>query len=333
MDSEKKWILGLCILLLVGVLAGFFTSCRRSIPQVPNNTDYDDDRYDDRDRSRSSDRRTTRVDISGGGDCEDDDECVDQCNELFRSGQSEKDCLALSVNEVDAIFVAFEEEDGLLADPNDNKIHEVHPEAIRLALGIKDDIWSDLVKDYSSKEAEHVLYWIANEVEVFETLILMEDDDEEDFLKDLFKQLKSTVQTALVTEIGDDAEPDETFMYWAAKSNNNKALEIAHIVLAENCSNGAIYSSTKMSEEYEESACTLGEVYCKKDGNEYIFEDIFEDILEEADNDLEEFIEAGGNGTDGLGVPSDDVDDVDGVCRTFCAIKTVPWWNKKATQC
>ena len=67
------------------------------------------------------------------------------------------------------------------------------------------------------------------------------------------------------------------------------------------------------------SACLLGELYCQKEDDDYIFEDVFENVV---DNELDNFIRGGKNNTtytDGLGIASSDYDDLEEVCGVICS--------------
>ena len=334
----------LSIVLSCTLLIAFFISlsaCNRGIRPRParavqDNNDRDTSSRRNNDRNDNDDRRSSGdSSLAGGGDCSKDDDCEEYCDELFTHRDATDDCLDLSVDEVEAIYDAFEEDNGFLAEPDgrNGDLDDVQPEAIELAQEIEDDIWTDLIDDYTRGEAEDVMEWMAEDSAIFAavTRSLEKDKDVDSFLEKLLKRFQSNVETALTEEIGYDAEPEETFMYRAR--DNRDLLEFTHAVLLQNCSG----SYSDVSEEVdEESACSLGEVYCKQDDDDnYIFEDVFEEIVQSADRSLQDYIEAdsGTNKVQGLEVDDDDSTDIEVVCEALCHSTRFGKSGRRAATC
>ena len=312
------YIFSFCIGL---ALVWGFASCKRGAAPAPQRFD-DRDRGDDR---RDPEPRPTRA---GGGECEGDEDCEEQCDELFGSGSDEKECLELTQNEVEAMFEAFNDDDGILADPDDDDLKDVYPEDIENLFEIDDNVWNKLIRKYSNSEAKDVLLWIAEDTDIFSAISSLDDDDDEDFLRDLLKESGSgDISNTLTQKIGDEYE--DNFIYIAQREGNDDAVELAHEILLNDCisdvhegvsSSNLIYTAARIpDEDYRDAACTLGEVYCKKRGSDYIFEDVFDELVENADG-LQDYIESErtrDKPKQGLGL-EDDSDELEKVCREFC---------------
>ena len=121
---------------------------------------------------------------------------------------------------------------------------------------------------------------------------------------------------AALEPLGDDADEDETFLYLADQEGNDQAVELVHELLWEECINDTQKDSTYGvvdEDDDQNSACLLGELYCKQEDNKYIFEDVFETLV---NHDLDNYIRSG-NGANyrgGLDLASSDYDDLDVVC-------------------
>ncbi len=328
----KKHIVLVCVILFsIGLLSTVFSSCQRNQNRGIDDRDRRDRGYDtDRDVTRrdrgsstssSSCERSTR---EGGGVCENDDDCDDQCDDLFNS-RDYQECLDLTVNEVQGMWNAFDEDDGILEDPDEDDLEDVHPDDIKNALDIDERIWDDFIDDYGTSEAGDVLYWIATDECIYEAIDDgFDEDDMQGFMSDIFKQADNNLISAALEPLGDDADDDETFLYLADAEGNDKAVELVHELLWEKCldeapsSKKSLYTAVE-EEDDENSACLLGELYCKQEDDEYIFEDVFESVV---DNELDNFIRGGSSGgsnyRDGLGITSSDYDDLEEVCLVVC---------------
>ena len=314
-----------CILLTL--ISMFFVSCRRKRvrqyePPRNNNTqerkERDRKKDDGKDDKKSNKRKTSKKSKSsraGGGLCEGDDDCEEWCEDLFGGRKDRDECMELSVNEVEGMYDAFEEKKGILAEPDEDDLDEVYGEDIENALDIDDGIWEELVDDYNTKEAGYVLEWIAEEEDISDAIdSSLDDDEEEDLFDNLFEQYASTVIRAMLKEF--DRDNEDSLFIPTAQGNDN-LIEIAHKLLAESCvgdsSTQSLYRGDRVDNEFQKTACTLGEVYCKQDDGDYLFEDVFEDIVN-ADDALEEYI------SEELPESGEDIDEdeIDEVCPEFC---------------
>ncbi len=330
----KKHIILVCVILFsIGLLSTVFSSCGQRNSARGNDDGRQDDgsyRYDDGgDGSRgrggigSDCERSTR---EGGGSCDSDDDCEDQCDDLF-GGRDYQECLDLSVNEVQGMWNAFDEDEGTLEDPDEDDLEDIHPDDIRNALDIDDRIWDSFIDDYGTSEANDVLYWVATNECIYEAIEdSFDEDDVESFMEDIFLQADSAGLIAAALEpLGDEADDDETFLYLADQEGNDKAVELMHDLLWEEClsSNSVTTAQRDMYDDVEESddqnsACLLGEFYCERVDNKYILEDVFEDLV---DNELDNYIRGGDNNsdyTDGLEIASSDYNDLEEVCMVVC---------------
>ena len=323
--SLRRGIFYVCSSVIVGVLAFTFASCVRESrvispnPDPPSNTDSQDP-------AQRNSSKSTRV---GGGDCDRDDECEDQCKDLFNSNTKRKDCLELSVNEVEGMYLAFEEDNGYLAEPDEDELGDVHPEDIENALDIDDRVWTDLIDNYTRSEAERVLYWIATENNIYDAIdSSLDRDDLPDFFADILSRFirtsSSTSFTHFITRsLGEDAE--DNFVVLAYGSSESAAEFVIEEALDDCVSSASTddsnnYNRINDEEEFRDAACLIGEALCDEDDNNYIFEEAFESIVD--DNSLiQDFIESGTTNSgddgfiDGLGVDDRNSDDISDVCE------------------
>ena len=324
----QRYVLFLSVLVALGIALGIVSSCRGGAARDRAIVDRSRDGDRDRDRNVRSDRddeRSTRTSRAGGGSCEGDRDCEDKCEDLFTGSRDRGACEDLTVNEVEGMFNAFEEDDGILARPKEDDLDDVHPDDIENALKIDESLWSDLAKDYTRSQAKEVLYWIASDSDVFEAISdSVDEDDQDDLFIDIFQEVDDSLTEALRTKLGDDDE--ENFIYLADNSGNNSAVNYIHDLLIEGaCLGSASQLSTAernmyisiTEEDFRGPACALGEVYCLEVDDDYILENAFTTI---SDGDLEEFVEGGSSNsyTDGLGIDDRDSDDLEEVCNVVC---------------
>lgn len=330
----KKYIVLACVVLFsVGLLSTVFSSCSR------NAVRSNDDRIDRGSRTTRNDRRDTTTRRStdctqssraGGGSCEGDDDCEDYCDDLF-GGRDYQECLDLTSNEVQGMWNAFDDDEGILEDPDEDDLEDIHPDDIKNALDIDERIWDAFIDDYGTSEANDVLYWIATNECIYDAIEdSFDEDDMKGFIEDIMLQVDSGgLIPAALEPLGDEADDDETFLYLADQEGNSKAVELVHELLWEECINDrsvgsaqkALYNAISEDDD-KNSACLLGELYCRQDSDDaYIFEDVFEAVV---DDELDNFVRGGKNSrlyTDGLGISSSDYDDVEEVCKVVCSAR------------
>ncbi len=320
----RRKLVYICSAFIVGVLAFTFSSCR------PGNQTVNGGRNGGGpiilpapapDDSTGRNRTRTRV---GGGSCERDDDCEEQCEDLFGSRTKREDCLELSVNEVEGMFLAFEDNDGYLAEPDEDDLPEVQPEDIENALDIDGGLWGELIEDYSRSQAKRVLYWIATEGDIYDAIDSSFDDgDLKRFFNDLLDEFGSNSFIDFITTTLDrDKEDNFVVLSFNADEDSGASflLEEALDDCRENAPAGQQTSKyTHVDEDFRDAACLLAEALCDEDKGDYIFRDVFEYILEEI-VDLEDYIRAGSASSthatthrDGLEV--DDYEDINDVCR------------------
>ena len=190
----KKHIILVCVILFsIGLLSIVFSSCSQRNAARSNDDGgtqgggYVDDSGGGTTRGTavgSSDcERSTRA---GGGSCDGDNDCEDRCDDLFNGRDYDK-CLDLSVNEVQGMWNAFDEDGGVLEDPDEDELEDVHPDDIRNALDIDERIWDNFIDDYGTSEANDVLYWIATNECIYEAIEDgFDEDDMKGFMADIF---------------------------------------------------------------------------------------------------------------------------------------------------
>ena len=301
-------------------LSFMFTSCKRT------SSSANPDRGNRETPARPPNPSELSADCQeGGGLCSSNDECTSKCDRndskidgLFRNSNDKKACGALSVNEVDKMFEAFNEDNGFLADGevDVDDLPSICANAVWNMLKIDDTgkIWEGYINDYDETEAQNVAYWLANDAKIFDALKALDDnEDVDDLIKKLLKQINNKLIIALRTDISDDND-EEYFLGVAMGSDNSDAVDVAHELASNTCvSEAASNAYSKASSDYREGACMLGEVYCVKNSDdEYVFDDYFEELLKETGN-VKNYIRQN------LGLSSEDQKDLEEVCKAFCA--------------
>lgn len=366
LGNYKRFILACCVGIgSLALFATLFSSCgrvsggdRRTERDNRYNVDDGDrdrdrDRDSDRDRDRGNTSSSSNCGRSGGGSCEGDDDCEEWCEDLFSSGRDEDECLELSVNEVEVLYETFDENDGLLANPeydarrSGEELNEVCVDAIELALTIDENYWKDLYDEYSESEARDVLLWFSQDESIYSAMSrgIREADDDNDS-DDIESAVKEFFKT-LLEKIGDnsvieglqeelDTEEDDiesnTFFVYATDNLPNSVLRLVHELAGESCGSNrssrpnfynenhpsSVHSSNR---EYRTQACLVGELYCIQDGSTFLFEDetVFDSFLDESE-DLEDYLEDLFEDR-----VNDDVNDIldDGaeeICPNYCTV-------------
>ena len=309
-------------ILIVCAIAFAFASCKVALPIPPATTVQPRIVVTEPERkTTTSNKRTTTTSRRSSGDtCEGDKDCEEQCEDLFSSRSKREDCEELTENEVDGMFTAFEEDDGYLAEPDEDDLKDIHPDDVENALDIDERVWTDLFRKYSKTEARRVLYWIATNKEIYDAMdSALDDDDLEDFFQELIDEFISGRKfwQFITVKIEDDDE--DNFINLAYDDGSDAASFIVERA-AEDCaepSGGNIALITE--KDHRQPACLLKVLCDHKDGSKHIFDDSFEYILDDV-GDLQDYIEDGtttSSGTgfhDGLGVSDRDSDDLGDVC-------------------
>ena len=308
-------------------LSFMFTSCKRGASNVNEGDD----------RNRTPARPPNPAELSadcqeGGGLCSASEECTQKCDSsskldgLFRNSNDKKACGELSVNEVNKMFEAFGEDEGLLKDGevDIDDLPSICANAVWNMLKIDDNgkIWESYISGYDASEAQNVAYWMANDSTVFDSLKALDDDDDvDDLVKKLLEQIENKLIIALRTDISDDND-EEYFLGVAMGSDNTDAVDVAHELASKTCVSNATSSAyNKVTSNYREGACMLGEVYCVRNSDdEYVFDDYFEELLKEIGN-VKTYINNRDNGLGGV-LNSSDRRDLEEVCKAFCAKRT-----------
>ena len=232
----------------------------------------------------------------------------------------------LTWKEVQGMWNAFDKDSGILEGPDEEDLKSIRSRDIRNALEIDDDIWDPFIEDYRIFEAHDSLYWISTNECIYKAIEdSFEQYDVESFMEDLFLQTRSgALITAALEPLGNEAV-DETFLYLANKEGNDRAVELVHNLLWKECLSDYSSLSVQQSAMYEDidesddqnSACLIGELYCKQVDNKYIFKDVFRNLV---DYELDNFIGGGDQSSyvDGLGIAFSDYGDLEKICKKVC---------------
>ena len=279
-------------ILIVCAIAFAFASCKVALPIPPTTVQPRIVVTEPERKTTTSNKRTTTTSRRSSGDkCEGDKDCEEMCEDLFSSRSKREDCEELDEDIVDNMFTAFEEDDGYLAEPDEDDLEDIHPDAVEHALDIDERVWTDLFKKYSKTEARRVLYWIATNKEIYDAMdSALDDDDLEDFFQELIDEFSSGDKfwEFIIVKIEDDDE--DNFINLAYDDGSDAASFIIERAV-DDCEEKTNHRSVA-EPDHRKPACLL-EVLCKKkDGSKYIFDDSFEYILSDV-GDLRDYIEDG----------------------------------------
>ena len=258
----------------------------------------------------------------GGGNCVGNTECEEQCDDLFSSGSDQGECKELSVNEVSDLFNTFDEDQGLLANPDyearreEDELSEVCVDSVEKALTIDDDYLDNIYDGYGQGEARDILLWFAQNDSISGAIDRGvrasggDSDDVEDSIKKLLKTLlektggSDSVLAGLREGLDKEEDNIEDNTFFAYATNGNLPKKTITWVLE-------LASEECPGDETAKSKCLAGEIFCTQSGSTYLFEDesVLGAILD-LENDVEDYFETL--------VDNEDIDDAEVVCPAFC---------------
>ena len=261
MKTRVLWVIALQIMLGLGVLlTGACTP-----PVQPHYPPPDDDRRrrvrdDDRDREREIDRRRKT------GECAEDDDCQEICDDIFTARKDREKCEEYSIDDIEAIEVVFE----VLEDPDTDDLEDMDLTDLEFLLDISPTPLEKAVSRMkSSSERKDFLAWLATNEEAADIVAGAEDDF--GIIKDLFGSSPSSI----LSELNRTVDSGDNFVEIALDEGNEAALEWLHDFFGDDCEN---------EEKYEK--CIFKRFYCglKLSGDfeeEYFDQEFFEDMLDE----------------------------------------------------
>ena len=241
-------------------------------PDFTNNVEDDDDR-DRRGSSRSSDI------------CEEDRNCEDICDDIFKSSRDRRDCEELEVRDVEDMEEAYE----ALEDADD--FDDIDLDALKNIFDISVEPIVEALEDYSSSDAKDFFTWLFDEdtTEGFE--IFKDNDDDFEMLHAALRNLNSDVVEALSNNI----DGSDNVMEYLLDQDHEEALEWVHEFLTDgsgDSNNGDCDGEeTCIFSKYCDIADDISD---RDDMADYdYFSDFMEDLLN--DNDFEYFDEESGD--------------------------------------
>ncbi len=260
----------------------FVVNCVQQIPPVaPTKSDtyYDTRNQDDDDRDE-----ILRLAIEAGGKaCSTDDDCRDDCRDIYSRRKEKNECEELSITQVDRLKTIYE----TLEDPDEDDLLEIDVTKngdFDIFINIDIKPLHDAVGKYKKGEAGDVLAWIAKHTEV--ATIFSKEDNDYEVLSRLLKKLDSNTFTALGTRI----ESRKNFMDLAVVASNEAALEWIFEYIEET-DNDCKESDDSNREDCLESYCGLAEDMDEDNADGLLDYDFFSGLIED-------FIEDGINGDD-----------------------------------
>ena len=150
--------------------------------------------------------------------CEDNKECEDMCEDIYRRRLNRKDCKELAVVQVKRMKDVFD----VLKRKSTKDFPNINLKDLGVLLNISPEPIEKLFTEYGSTKARSTLYWIADDVDVAD---LFESEDEEFILLDsLLKEINSNPSSSLSRNL----EDGERFHEVALAKDNQSALSWIH---------------------------------------------------------------------------------------------------------
>ena len=150
--------------------------------------------YEQRRRNQNTDRddiiRETKKQYSGEDICEDLDkrdrkDCERICSDIYRRRGDKKECEELKVDLIEDLEKLYK----ALKYRDSNNFEDIAPELFDTYLNVGLSGFTDIIKNYSSKEAKEFLLWLIENPDI-SNIFIKEDDDYKILIK-LFKAIDS----------------------------------------------------------------------------------------------------------------------------------------------
>ena len=261
MKARVLWVIALQIMLGLGIL--LMGACTPPVPQYPPPDDRDDRdvrRIRDDNREREIDRRRKT------GECADDEDCQEICDDIFTARKDREECEEYSIDDIEAIEAVFE----VLEDPDTEDLEDMDLKDLEFLLDISPTPLEKAVSRMnSSSERKDFLAWLATNDEAADIVAGAEDDF--GIIKDLFGSSPSSI----LSELNRTVDSGDNFVEIALDEGNEAALEWLHDFFGDDCENETYYEK-----------CIFKRFYCGLNlsgdfEEEYFDHEFFEDMLDE----------------------------------------------------
>ena len=216
---------------------------------------YDDRNRDDKDRGSVLDRSKKRY---SGPKCEGDNECEEQCKDIYNRRSVREDCVELAVAQVEKLWEIFE----IFESPKDDELLSIDAADFEIFVEIDNRPLDTLISKLSKSEAKRVLAWAVDEPDIAE--VFEDEDDEYRLLKELLDGVSSDPKVAL----GKNISGPESFIEIAASTNKGTAaLDWIHSFFSEECD----------EDNKGEEVCVFQDWYCEI--VKHSDDDVWDDVL------------------------------------------------------
>lgn len=199
------------------------------------------------------------------GECGNDQDCRDICDDVFRSSTDRDHCEDLSIVAVNRIKDVFD----VLERPDTNNLESLDLRDLDRLLDISSDPLETAINQMSSTEVSIFLVWLAEDPEAAQLI----EDAEDDF--NILEELFGTSRTNILSELNKNIDSGDTFVEIALDEGNDVVLEWIHDFFGHKCEN---------ENRYER--CLFKDYYCglqlaTEAEEEYFDQDFFDDLLNE----------------------------------------------------
>ena len=255
----KTRIFGLTALQMITVCITLFliAACIQPTTPPPRPDPEKPPTRQPRNPNRYDDRRT--------GECGQERNCEEICDDIFRARKDREDCEEFSVADVEDMEDVFE----TLEDPDADDLEDLDLQVLDMLLDISSDPLETAISRMSQTEKKKFLVWMAEDPEAAQLI----ENAEDDF--NIMEELFGTSKTNILNELNKNIDSGDTFVEIALAEGNDVVLEWIHDFFGHKCEN---------DNEYER--CLFKDYYCglqlaTEAEEEYFDQDFFDDLLNE----------------------------------------------------
>ena len=212
---------------------------------------------------------------NSGNRCEEEDtnhQCYDQCRKIYNLSRDRTDCEEdLTSRQIEDIYELYKE----LSNPSEEKLLELDLRVFELYLGVSIASLDNLIKNYSSRQAEILLLWLVKDQEI--AGIFRDEDGDLRTLESLLKQIENfdsdTIYEPFLAKTGRDR-----LMEVAIKTGDKSVIEWFQDFIEKN--------NEECDDDTETRACfaiycKIGDIIDRDSRDEWLEFEIFEAYIED----------------------------------------------------
>ena len=210
-------------------------------------------------------------DRGADGECAEDDDCKDICEDIFKDRSDKNTCLEkLPIKQVELLEEVYD----VLKEPSEDDLKRMDLDSLQVLLGVSTEPVEEAFDRIDETETKKVLTWLAKDDKAVG--VIQKKDRDFKILKNLLENIDSDVDAAL----SDAISRGDSFIEIAADKKNDMALGWVHEFFEEDCGNSSDYNKCVFKDHY----CDLS---LNSEAEEYYlgykpFDELLKEVLEEA---------------------------------------------------